>query len=140
MSQQPTNQQVLDEIKGFIRTEIGGLNTKFDGLETRFTGLETKFNDLAANQDLILAAVNDFSTSVDTRLDRVEGRLVKVESTMVTKDYLDEKISSLRGDLISVTRKGNDKLGAVVDTLASTRVITPHDHSRIMRMEPFPRT
>jgi hypothetical protein len=35
---------------------------------------------------------------VYARLDGVEARLTKVEATMVTKDYLDEKLGALRGD------------------------------------------
>jgi hypothetical protein len=42
---------------------------------------------------------------VDERLDRVEIRMGAVESTMVTKDYLDDKLADLRGDLIIIDRK-----------------------------------
>jgi len=45
----------------------------------------------------ILKAINDFSTN-------------KVEATMVTKDYLDDKLSDLRGDLVVLMRKEDKKL------------------------------
>lgn len=53
----------------------------------------------------ILEVLNDFSTNTDSRLDKmdshldkIDSRLGKAEAIMVTKDYLDEKLSDLRGD------------------------------------------
>ena len=46
----------------------------------------------------VLVAISDLSTNMDTRFDRLEGRVNNLEgdmrivkSTMVTKDYLDRK-------------------------------------------------
>ena len=45
----------------------------------------------------ILEAINEFSNKTDERFS-------KIEATMVTKDYLDDKLSDLRGDLVVLTR------------------------------------
>ncbi len=51
----------------------------------------------------ILKAVNNFTTHVEKRFNGVEKRLGTVESVLpklVTKDYLDEKLADLRGDIV----------------------------------------
>ncbi len=88
----------------------------------------------------ILEAINDFSTHVDDRFDGVESRLNKVESTMVTKDYLDEKLSDLRGDLVVLVRKEDRKLAATLEILVERSVITEDDARRILELEPFPQS
>lgn len=53
----------------------------------------------------VLEAINEFAghtekrfDGIETRLTGVEKRLTSVEATMVTKDYLDEKLGELRGE------------------------------------------
>jgi hypothetical protein len=69
----------------------------------------------------ILNAVNDFSNQVEkrfdgveSRLDGVESRIDKIEATMVTKDYLDDKLADLRGDLVVLMRKEDTKVKALI--------------------------
>ena len=69
---------------------------------------------------MVAGGFNDVSErfdKVDGRFDKVEGRVDKVESGlnavktgMVTKDYLDEKLLALKGDLTIMTRKEDVKL------------------------------
>ena len=47
--------------------------------------------DISKNE--ILGAINEFSSRVDERLDKLEGKVDKIEATMVTRDYLDEKLA-----------------------------------------------
>lgn len=42
---------------------------------------------------------------VRVRVESIDARLTKVETTMVTKDYLDEKLANTRGDLVAYDRK-----------------------------------
>ena len=101
-------------------------------------------DQLPTSQD-ILEAINVFSTHVDQRFDRlegrvdgVEGRLNKIETTMVTKDYLDDKLADLRGDLVVLLRKEDNKFGALVTELLKEEVISQDAAKRILQMEPFP--
>jgi hypothetical protein len=81
-----------------ILEAIDGLENRFEskfleainGLETR---VESKFLD-------VLEVIGDFSTKVDQRFDKIEGRLTRVESQMVTKEYLDDKMINLKADLM----------------------------------------
>ena len=92
----------------------------------------------------ILEAINNFASSVDNRFfgmdqrfEQVEQRLSGIEAEMVTKDYLDERLADLRGDLVSVIRGEDKKIKKVVDILASKRLFSEKDKSGIYKMKPF---
>ncbi len=57
---------------------------------------------------------------------------------MVTKDYLDDKLADLRGDLVVLLRKEDNKFGALVTELLKEEVISQDAAKRILQMEPFP--
>ena len=65
----------------------------------------------------ILEAMNEFANNVDKRFDGIDGRLdgidkrlIKVEATMVDKDYLDSKLADLRGDIVVIVRNEDMKV------------------------------
>ncbi|MCK5320338.1 hypothetical protein KAJ61_03040 [Candidatus Parcubacteria bacterium] len=86
------------------------------------------------NKD-ILEAINIFSTEVDKRFN-------KIESTMVTKYYLndklDEKLADLRGDLVVLVRKEDVKMKKLIDILKKRDLLNDTEFNEIMSMEPFP--
>lgn len=85
----------------------------------------------------ILDAVQDFATSVDKQFDRVDRQFERVDkqlaevkqdikeikAVMVTKDYLNEKLTDLRGDLTVLIRKEDNKV--------------KDDRKHIFSLEPF---
>ena len=98
--------------------------------------------DLESFKGEIIEAVSGYSQRVEGRLDRIEGgqgkmeaRLDKIEATMVTKDYLDEKLNEklfdLRGDLVVLMRKEDAKLKELVDILHKKRVLEPENRESI---------
>ena len=93
----------------------------------------------------ILTAISDFANhtekrfdGIETRLGGVETRLDKIEATMVTKDYLDDKLADLRGDLVIMLRKEDTKVKTLVDVLETQKIISETDAKKILTMEPFP--
>ena len=86
----------------------------------------------------VLSAVNEFATNVEGRFNKIDKRLTKIESTMVTKEYLDEKLSDLRGDLTILIRKEDTKLKTVIDILFEKKIFTEADKKRVLTLEPFP--
>jgi len=89
------------------------------------------------NQD-ILEAISEFSSQVDEKFVKVNERFNKIESIMVTKDHLDEKISDLRGDLLIMSRKEDRKLNATISLLTEKHLITEDEAKNLLAMEPFP--
>ena len=93
----------------------------------------------------VLSAVNEgFSTVEDRfvgikdRLVGIETRLTRVEATMVTKEYLDDKLANLKGDLVVLMRKEDTKLKALVGLLRDKRLISEPEAKSILTMDPFP--
>ncbi|MBU1126293.1 MAG: hypothetical protein ABH826_03870 [Patescibacteria group bacterium] len=100
----------------------------------------------------ILEAINIFAEDVDLRFDAVdlrfeaadqyfeglEHRLNRVESLMVTKDYLDDKLANLRGDLVSLIRKQGSKVDALILTLKNNRGLSLVEAEKLLAMQPFP--
>ncbi len=60
------------------------------------------------NEDL-LEAMNAFAENVDIRFEAIDSRLNKVESQMVTKDYLDRKLWGLQGDIVEMISRAIKK-------------------------------
>lgn len=86
----------------------------------------------------VLEAVNTLSTNMDGRLSRLESDMKQVKATMVTKDYLDDKLADLRGDLVVLMRKEDKKVQSLIEVLCSKKVISTEEAKRILSMEPFP--
>ena len=49
--------------------------------------------------------------AIDERFERLEGRVGKIEATMVTKDYLDDKLGKLRGEFVAGGHSPNQQFG-----------------------------
>lgn len=59
-------------------------------------------NDLSTTVGDILVAINDFSTKTEQRFEKVENRLGHIEwdvstikATMVTKEYLEQRLTAI---------------------------------------------
>lgn len=68
----------------------------------------------------------------------LKSDMAKVKATMVTKSYLDEKLSDLRGDLVALARKSNTKLSVVIEELVMSGTLKREIADRILALEPFP--
>ena len=100
----------------------------------------------------VLEAINTYATRVDRNFQTIEGeisgikgeisgikgRLDKIEATMVTKDYLDEKLADLRGDLVVMMRKEDTKVKTLVEILRARNIISEEDEKKVLSLEPFP--
>ena len=87
--------------------------------------------------DAVKMELSEVKADLAARIDGVELRLGSVEAKMVTKDYLDDKLGDLRGDLVVMVRKEDNKLKVLVDVLKEKKILTPEDEAKILRLEPF---
>ena len=113
---EPTIHDVLDAVNGFA-TSVEG---RFNVIDQRFEQIDQRFEQ------------------IDQRFEQIDQRFGRIESTMVTKDYLDEKIADLRGDLVVLIRKEDKKFSALIDVLKYRQVISNDEATKILSMEPFP--
>lgn len=117
MEQNQTVNDIL-EIVTFIkdnaitREEFTELREEVTGLKQDVTGLKQDVTGLT--QDMTM-----------------------VRATMVTKDYLDEKMADLRGDLVVLMRKEDHKLQELVQILRVKNILTQEEMKHLFKLEPF---
>jgi len=104
-NQEPTNSEILEAINNFATNTEG-----------RFQGVENNFQDM------------------EGRFKGIEKEITAIKATMVTKDYLDDKLSDLKGDLVVLMRKEDAKLCGLVDLLKNKKVISEEEAKNILAM------
>jgi len=97
-----------------------------------------------ASKNEILEAISEFSSHIDKQYGNlkfeivgIKKEIVGIKTLMVTKDYLDEKLGDLRGDLVVLMRKEDTKVGKLIEILKRRKVITEIEEKEILSMEPF---
>lgn len=73
----------------------------------------------------VLDVLQIFSRSVDERFKQIE-------STMVTKDYLDDKLFEVRGEIANLGRKQDRKVDIIVEELVKRNIFDASTASRIL--------
>ncbi len=77
-----------NEILNAIQVFSNSMDQRFNSLESKVGSLESKVDSLESKVD-----------SLDSRVDSLDSRVDSLESQMVTKDYLDRKLWSLKSDM-----------------------------------------
>lgn len=102
-------------------------------------------HDLITTMAQFAQNVEDRFNGIDNRLDGVDSkfegiipRLNRLESLMVTKDYLDDKLADLRSDLGLPIRQTNIKVHTLTDELADKKVFNNTKAKEIKSLPPFP--
>src|SRR3989338_3933897 len=62
----------------------------------------------------------------------IKSRLDKVEALMVTKDYLDDKLADLKGDIIVELRHEDKKVVALIEVLRNKNIISMDESKNIL--------
>lgn len=121
-----TNREILSELKDFKKDVSTQFTDLFDVLKKYSEGVDKRFDAIEGRLD-----------GHDQRFDAQGKRLDRIESQMVTKDYFDDKLADLKGELVVLTRKEDKKLVALVTQLRKQKVLTPAVAQKIIAMEPF---
>lgn len=117
----PTNQEILEAIINYASKNDQCLQEIKD--EIRGTKSEIGTLKLEVGTMKVEMVTKDY---LETKL-----------SNLVTKDYLDDKLVDLKGDLIVLIRQGDVKLMRLVSHLASKKVISKEFENKIKSLEPF---
>jgi len=82
------------KIRGEVDDLAMAVKSGFDGVDKRFDKVDVRID------------------KIDKRIDKIDKRLIHTEAMMVTKDYLDDKLADLKGDVIAIITgdRGRDKL------------------------------
>ena len=113
------------------------MDEKFDNMDARFEEALDVMSDFSTRVDERFEGVDQRLDGVDQRLDHLDSEVTKIGAVMVTKNYLDDKLADLRGDLIALARKTNRKLSTLVEELVKKGSLSAQVAKKILAMEPF---
>ena len=91
-----------DELAIMIKAGFDATDKRFDGVDKRFDG-------------------------VDKEIVGIKNQLNKIEASMVTKPYLDDKLAELEGSVIVRQRKEDQKVNLLIDLLRKKSVLQDTD-------------
>lgn len=126
MTNEPTNRD--------LQSSVSELKNSVSGLESSVSELRT---ELRQSIQTVVHTVNIFAQNTEDRFQSIENELTGMKNRMVTKEYLDEKLYDLRGDLIQMTRKEDVKLRTLVHILKDKSVLNKNEANQVLAMEPF---
>ena len=147
-NQEPTNKDILEAVDKVaqnitdlrkstegstqdLQKSVNGMQGDIKGLKGDMKGLKGDMKDLQETTEEILEAVGMFANKTETRLD-------KIEASMVTKGYLDSRLTDLKVDLTILIRKEDNKVVKLAETLRDRKVLSSKDVNPILAMEPSP--
>lgn len=152
-SAEKTTQNLLVKIKESAKETEQNLLVKIkeSAKETERNILVKVDEMLEKRIDGVLSAVNEFSNRVDERFEKNEADIeslksgveslksdvTEVRSKMVTKEYLDDKLADLKGELVVAVRKEDDKTNLIVNTLRDEDVFSEQQQKEILAIKPF---
>lgn len=98
----------------------------FDGVDKQFAEVNRQFAEVDVQLETVAS-----KTELEGFRKEVKADLRRMEALMVTKSYLDEKLFSLKGDLIEKLRKEDEKLNFIIALLRARAILSDDDLKRI---------
>ena len=117
-----------DDLKQIGEVMDDKLVDVLDAVNKGFSGVQGQIDGLTGQID-----------GLTGQIDGLKQEVTGMKAVMVTKSYLDEKLFTLKGDLIGYDRKLERKTDAVVDALVERRALTASDLERLEASRVFPR-
>lgn len=96
------------------------------------TDIDERFDKIEAT----MATKVDLVAAVQ-RIDKIEVKVNHIETQMVTKSYLDEKLYDLKGDLIVIARKEDRKVNSVVNLLRQKNIFSAQEAAEVLSAAVF---
>ncbi len=113
--QQTTNEQLLGAIHK--------LDERFDAQDKKFAGMESRFDDLIDFLQEHMVTKEEFHATLNERLGKLNHKL---------RDYIDRKLTELKGDLISLIRKGDKVAIDLIKLLQREKIITTQQADQLL--------
>ncbi|MFA6474797.1 MAG: hypothetical protein WCV88_01185 [Patescibacteria group bacterium] len=109
-----------------------GIDDHFVNIDKHFVDINKRFMDIDKRFADIDKRFDTIESSMATKID-----LAEFKTQMVTKSYLDIRLSTMEGNIINILRKEDKKTVAVVNLLKDKKVFSPQEAKNILSLEPF---
>jgi len=95
-----------DKILEEIRSDVKALNARFDGVDARFGGIDSRFDKIDKTLETFESNMNEMMTTHSSKTDeqfleletRLDKRIDSLETKMVTKSFLEDKLADFRAE------------------------------------------
>ena len=118
-----------------VDTHLSGIDTHLSGIDGRLSCVEQSIHELTECHNDLHEAMGVFSNKVDKRFEGGDKRMGNMETRMVTKDYLDEKLFSLRTDLIQIAKRTDKRFEQLVEELVIEKSLKRSTADRLLAMD-----
>lgn len=108
-----------DELARMIKDQFDATGKRFDSLEKEIGQVKTDVGTLKADVGTLKIDV------------------AYLKSQMVTKEYLDDKLSDQYGDIVVLFRKGDKQFSELVSILLEKAVLSVTDLKRLEKLRPL---
>ena len=119
------------------------VDKKFDLMDKRFDSLETLVKEGQSTLQDLMEVINNFATRVQGEFTEIHTDIANIKGQLatrvVTKDYLDEKLLDLKGELFSRTKKEDRQFTTLVNILTTKKILTKTEKRRIGELSPLGR-
>ncbi|MDP2631958.1 MAG: hypothetical protein Q8P30_04315 [Candidatus Uhrbacteria bacterium] len=112
MSKEGTNKEIVHLLcEGFKNAEVAredirnAMQEGFKSAEVAREDILETINAFATHTETEIGGVKHSIGGLKSEIETMNKRLNRVEALMVTKDYLDEKLWNLKGDMVSMMRR-----------------------------------
>ncbi len=103
-----SNADILIELKQ-LHASDQRIQEELQKLSATDLEIREELASLHESDSEILEALGTFAEKVDERFDKIESDANKLQATVVTKGYLDDKLADFHSDIIQHTRKEIEK-------------------------------
>jgi len=108
-----SNKDILDAMNAFAQS----VQERFEQIDQRFEQIDQRFEQIDQRFE-----------QIDQRFEGLEGQVTRMGSQMVTKDYLDDKLGDLRGNITI-------KFNALTDAIECHDILSSSEVTAIKRIK-----
>ncbi len=144
MDQEIAQQQILKAIEGLgqdmhgLKEDVHGLKEDVHVLKEDVHGLKEDVHILKEDVHVLKEDVHGLGEAIQGLASHVDERFNQVFTKNELTDVLDDKLGTLKGDLIHLTRQEDKKVIALVHVLRKKEMLTYEEAKQIFAMDPFP--
>ncbi|MFH0928385.1 MAG: hypothetical protein V1821_02830 [bacterium] len=125
INEEPKNSEILEAINSFASS----VDERFEKIDQRFDHVE---NEISGMKSEIVGMKSEISG--------VKSEIVGIKNQMVTKDFLTDKLGQLRGDLVALVRKEDQRVNGLIRIMEEDNVISKKVAQKMLATEVLPQT
>ena len=122
-----------------VDQRLDGIDQRFDAVDQRFDGVDQRLDGIDQQFKGVFEILEALPVHMDEQTKAIKSEMATKADLQrfATKEYLDDKLGSLRDDLMVMARTSNKKFEALIKDLVSEKRLHPTAARRILLLEPL---